>query len=59
MGWFGSTKKVETSPQIEAATEEKKDTAAKKARLVETEGGNKGSELNTSQGKSVRKVFGA
>ena len=50
MGWFGKTKTIDTSAQMDAA---------KKARLVETEGGSKGSELNASQGKSVRKVFGA
>lgn len=58
MGWFfGKTKTVAASPTINAATEEKKDTAAKKARLTETEGGSKGAELNANQGKSVRKIF--
>lgn len=58
MGWFGKTKTIDTSAQMDAAKDEK-ESAAKKARLVETEGGSKGSELNASQGKSVRKVFGA
>ena len=59
MGFFGKTKTVNTgSQQISGATEEKKDTRAAKGRLLETEGGNKGSELQAGQGKSVRRVFG-
>lgn len=40
------------------ATEEKKDTAKAKARLLGTEGGNKGAELNAQQGQSIRRIFG-
>jgi len=42
-----------------AATSEVKDeSAAKKGRLLFTEGENKGSQLNASQGQSIRKIFG-
>lgn len=59
MGFFGSSKKVNTqSQQISDAKKEKEETAAKKQRLLETEGGNKGAQINSNQGQSVRKVFG-
>jgi len=40
------------------ATEEKKETAKAKSRLLETSGGNKGAELNAQQGQSIRRIFG-
>lgn len=59
MGFFGKEQKVNNNSQkIAEATEEKEETTAKKQRLLETEGGNKGQLLNASQGQSVRKVFG-
>lgn len=59
MGFFGKEQKVNTNSQkIADATEEKEETTAKKQRLLETEGGNKGQLLNANQGQSVRKVFG-
>lgn len=59
MGFFGKPKTVNTVSQpIAQATEEKKETRATKGRLVETEGGNKGAELQAGQGRSVRRVFG-
>ena len=46
MGFFGSTKSVNTSSSdISSATEEEEDTAAAKSRLLATEGENKGAEL--------------
>lgn len=45
------------STATESATEEK-ESAAKKARLVGTSGGNKGAELASAQGQSVRRIFG-
>lgn len=41
-----------------ATTEVKDESAAKKGRLLFTEGENKGSQLNASQGQSIRKIFG-
>lgn len=55
---FGKTKTVtQIVPSLE---EEKKDTekAKAKARLLFTEGGDKGAQLNEKQGSSIRKVFG-
>lgn len=46
------------SQSTTAATEEKKETAKAKARLLETQGANKGAELNAQQGRSVRRIFG-
>lgn len=51
----GGSKVVASTPQ---ADEEKKDTAVKKARLLGTSGQNKGAELSSSQGQSIRRVFG-
>ena len=60
MGFFGSTKSVNTnSSDISSATEEEEDTAAAKSRLLATEGENKGAELAADKGKSVRRIFGA
>ena len=57
MGIFSKPKKqVVTQPA--QATEEKEETTAKKQRLVETEGAEKGQLLNANQGRSVRKIFG-
>lgn len=62
MGFFKpKTKVVEQVTPANDTSEsasEAKETAAKKARLTETEGGNKGAELQAGQGKSVRRIFG-
>lgn len=63
MGMFSKPKTQtivqESAPSTTAsATEEKKETAAKKSRLLETQGGNKGAELSAQQGQSVRRIFG-
>lgn len=54
------SKTVTVQPAETAAEDEKKETqeAAKKARLLETKGENKGAELTASQGQSIRKIFG-
>ena len=57
MGIFGRTKQIMPSVDSKAADEEKEE-AAKKARLLETEGGNKGAELQANQGANIRKIFG-
>lgn len=59
MGMFKSPK-VSAQPAQKEAAEEKKETeeVAKKARLLETQGQNKGAELAASQGQSIRKIFG-
>lgn len=54
MGMFKS-KKVTVQPAQSDMDEEKK---INKARLLGTEGENKGAELNQAQGASIRKVFG-
>jgi hypothetical protein len=56
MGLF--SKPSPTVIQSSPAKEEKKDTAKAKSRLLETEGGNKGAELQAQQGRSVRRIFG-
>lgn len=56
MGFF-SKPKIQTQPAVTEATQEK-ESAAKKARLLETQGGNKGAELSGNQGQSVRRIFG-
>ena len=53
---FSSTPKTQVVTQ--PATEEKKDTAKAKSRLLETEGGNKGAQLSAEQGRSIRRIFG-
>lgn len=58
MGFLPSAKKTKVVTQA-PALEEEKESAAKKQRLLETEGANSGSELKTNQGKSIRKVFSA
>lgn len=58
MGFFSKPKQQPT-PDATASAEEAKETAAKKQRLLETEGGNKGVELNANQGKTIRRIFGA
>ena len=52
-----NTKSVKKSTELKDAEAEKNDVA-KKARLLETEGENKGAVLQANQGQSVRKVFG-
>lgn len=63
MGLFSKPKTQyvtqQTTDSSEEAKETAKETAAKKQRLLETQGGNKGAELNAQQGKSVRRIFGA
>lgn len=59
---FGGSKKHTTpvqpaAPEIKNAEAEKEE-AKKKARLLETEGQNKGAQLAQSQGQTLRKVFG-
>ena len=60
MGVFSKPKTQTIVQQAEPAkaTEEKKETTAKKQRLLETAGGNKGAELTAQQGQSVRRIFG-
>ena len=55
MGFFKSDKVSTPQP---AQTEAKEEKAVSKARLLGTEGGNKGAELNAKQSGSIRKVFG-
>ena len=57
MGFFGKKKTVNTSSaDIKSAKEEKDSTAAQKQRLLETEGGQQGEELQ--KGQTVRRIFG-
>lgn len=58
MGIFSKPKTQTVVQEVEKASEEKKDAVAKKQRLVETGGGNKGAELSAQQGQSVRRIFG-
>ena len=58
MGVFSKPKTQTVVQQVEKASEEKKETTAKKQRLLETAGGNKGAELSAQQGQSVRRIFG-
>lgn len=58
MGIFSKPKTQTVVQQAEQASTEKKETTAKKQRLLETEGGNKGAELTAQQGQSVRRIFG-
>ena len=57
MGMFKS-KKVAVQPAQTDMEKEKEEARASKARLLATEGENKGVELNQAQGSSIRKVFG-
>lgn len=56
MGMFSRPKTVTVTQNTQDA--EKEAAPAKKQRLLETEGGNKGAELAMSQGQSVRRIFG-
>lgn len=60
MGFFKPKTQQVVTPANDTSNSatEAKETAAKKARLTETEGGNKGAELQAGQGKSIRKIFG-
>lgn len=60
MGFFKTPKTQTVTPANDTSesASEAKETAAKKARLTETEGGNKGAELQAGQGKTVRRIFG-
>lgn len=59
---FLSGSKTVSQPAVQqatsSATEEKKETAKAKSRLLETQGGNKGAELQSQQGQSIRRIFG-
>lgn len=55
MGIFSKPKIITKAPTANA---EKEVSAKAKARLLETEGGNNGSELQSKQGQSVRRIFG-
>lgn len=57
MGMFKS-KKVAVQPAQTDMENEKEEAKANKARLLATEGENKGAELKQAQGGSIRKVFG-
>ena len=55
---FGSKKQVaQSTPDTTVVTQEKEE-AKKKARLLETNGENKGAELQANQGQTVRRIFG-
>lgn len=55
---FGSKKQVaQSTPDTTAVTQEKEE-AKKKARLLETNGENKGAELQANQGQTIRRIFG-
>lgn len=58
MGLFKKPKTRIVTQQTQDAKEEKEETAATKARLLETEGGNKGAILGVNQGQSIRRIFG-
>lgn len=58
MGFFKTPKTNYVTQETTESSDEVKDTAAKKLRLIETQGGNKGVQLGASQGQSVRRVFG-
>ena len=57
MGLFSRPKQNVEYVQTPASTQEKAETAKAKSRLLETQGGNKGSELLAEQGRSVRRIF--
>ncbi len=58
MGIFARPKTQYNTQEVQKADEEQKETAKAKARLLETQGQNKGAELQVNQGQSIRKVFG-
>lgn len=57
MGMFSKPKTNYVSSDTNSADDEK-NLAAKKQRLLETQGGFNGSSLASKQGKSVRRIFG-
>lgn len=57
MGMFSKPKVQTVTQQVQDATTEK-EKAKNKARLTETEGGNKGALLDSNQGRNVRRIFG-
>lgn len=57
MGFFGHTKTIQSSADTKSAAKEKEE-AKNKARLLATEGENKGEQLQANQAQSVRKLFG-
>ncbi|MEI8127991.1 MAG: hypothetical protein WCG95_00105 [bacterium] len=58
MCFFKSGGSSGSSDSAAAAVSTEKDEAAKKGRLLFTDGENKGQQLNASQGQTIRKVFG-
>lgn len=56
MGLFSKPKTQYVTQNTQSAEKEVK--AVEKARLLETEGGNKGAQLQNNQGQSVRRIFG-
>lgn len=60
MGLFSKPKTTYATQSTQDTDTEAKKTeeVAKKQRLLETEGGNKGAQLQNTQGQSVRRIFG-
>ena len=58
MGFFSKPKTQYVTQETTESSEEAKETAAKKQRLLATQGGKKGELLGSSQGQSVRRIFG-
>jgi hypothetical protein len=60
MCFFKTGKTQTTTANTTASETEASSTteAAKKQRLLGTDGGNKGVQLNATQGQSVRRIFG-
>lgn len=60
MGLFSKPKTTYVTQSTQNTDSEAKSTeeVAKKQRLLETEGGNKGAQLQNTQGQSVRRIFG-
>lgn len=60
MGLFSKPKTTYVTQSTQDTDTEAKKTeeVAKKQRLLETEGGNKGAQLQNTQGQSVRRIFG-
>ena len=60
MGLFSKPKTTYVTQSTQDTDSEAKSTeeVAKKQRLLETEGGNKGAQLQNTQGQSVRRIFG-
>jgi len=58
MGLFSKPKSINYSSQAQKdAKNEKEDAAKVKARLLETEGKNNGAELQSGEGRSIRRIF--